>query len=149
MTPVAAHAITEGIIMTEYVPTTEEVREDFAFPWSPEQIGDRPARVAAFNRWLDGLIAKERADERASVLAEQGEPEGQRWYAACWQDDNGILNALESDTILREYAEADVKRWRDAEQREEGGRPDLVVLGTKLRFPWLPVEESRTDGSER
>lgn len=38
--------------MSEYTPTTEEVREDFAFPWDPEQVGDRPARVAAFDRWL-------------------------------------------------------------------------------------------------
>lgn len=58
--------------MTEYTPTTEEVREDFAFPWSPEQIGDRPARVAAFDRWL----AAHDAEVRAGVVAEEPEWEG-------------------------------------------------------------------------
>lgn len=38
--------------MSDYTPTTEEVREDFAFPWSPDQIGDKAARLAAFDRWL-------------------------------------------------------------------------------------------------
>lgn len=37
---------------SDYTPTTEDVREDFALPWSPDQIGDRTARVAAFDRWL-------------------------------------------------------------------------------------------------
>ncbi len=51
----------------DYTPTTEDVREDFAFPWSPEQIGDRPARVAAFDRWL----AAHDAEVRAGVVAEE------------------------------------------------------------------------------
>lgn len=141
--------------MSDYTPTTEEVIETLEHNGLIHRANYGIVRLqrADLMRWLERqreeAFQDGRIEERDRARAEQGEPEGQRWYAACWQDDNGILNALESDTILREYAEADVKRWRDAEQREEGGRPDLVVLGTKLRFPWLPVEESRTDGSER
>ena len=52
--------------MNEYTPTTEDVREDFAFPWYPDQIGDRTARVAAFDRWLsehDRQVAERAWDE--------------------------------------------------------------------------------------
>lgn len=69
--------------------------------------------------------------------------EGRRWYAACWRDDNGTLSALESETVAREHAEADVRRWRDHEEGEPNGQPDRVVLATKIRHPWepLPVTE--------
>ena len=58
--------------MSEYTPTTEDVREDFAFPWSPDQIGDRTARVAAFDRWLS---------EHDRQVAERAWEEGARWAA--------------------------------------------------------------------
>jgi len=43
--------------MSDYTPTTDDVREDFAFPWSPDQIGDKQARLEAFDRWLANLKA--------------------------------------------------------------------------------------------
>ena len=141
-----AAAATEGGggTMIDYAPTTatREVLDDVI----SEYLWDRTIKWADVEKAIDAFAA----EVRASVLAEQGEPEGQRWYAACWRDDNGVLNQLDSDTILREYAEADVKRWRAAEKLE-GGRPDLVVLGTKLRHPWKPVEENtpHTEGNER
>lgn len=59
--------------MSEYTPTTEDVREDFAFPWYPDQIGDRTARVAAFDRWLsehDRQVAERAWDEGHLVHGE-------------------------------------------------------------------------------
>ena len=38
--------------MAEYVPTTEDVREDFAYPWEGF-TQDKPARQAAFDAWLE------------------------------------------------------------------------------------------------
>lgn len=90
---------------------------------------------------------KGRVDQRHDMTAQllaaldgAPEPEGTRWFAACWRDDNGRLNSLESSTVLREHAEADVKRWRGQEQREPNGQPDRVVLASKISYPWLPVE---------
>ena len=82
-------------------------------------------------------------------VAVPAETEGQRWYAACWRDDNGYLNELESKTVVREYAEAAVKRWKGAELGEPNGQPDRVVLATKLVYPWLPVPggEGENDAS--
>lgn len=45
--------------MSDYTPTTDEVREDFAYPWEAHKQ-DRPARLAAFDRWLAQHDAKVR-----------------------------------------------------------------------------------------
>ena len=97
----------------------------------------------------DGLILpwSSLAEKRAEWEAEQ--PEGRRWYAACWQDYNGALSSLESSSVSREHAEADVKRWRAAEAKEEGGEPDRVILAMKISFPWLPVPDTTNNESER
>lgn len=52
--------------MTDYTPTTEDVREDFAYPWSADQIGDKTARLAAFDRWFAATIR----DAKAEALRE-------------------------------------------------------------------------------
>ena len=112
-------------------------------------VAERDAATAAVERvraalgevlpdWSDnGVVA---VADILAALDGAPEPEGKRWFAACWRDDNGTLNSLESATIVREYAEADVMRWRDQEQREPSGQPDRVVLATKISYPWLPVE---------
>jgi hypothetical protein len=45
--------------MTErgYTPTTDEVREDFAFPWDGH-VQNTPARLQAFNRWFKNELDK-------------------------------------------------------------------------------------------
>lgn len=37
--------------MNDYTPTTDEVREDFAYPWDGFKQ-DREGRLAAFDRWI-------------------------------------------------------------------------------------------------
>ena len=124
--------------MSDYTPTTATVRERFA-----DGFGLNYARALEdFDRW----IAAHDAEKRAEWEAEQ--PEGRRWYAACWQDYNGALSNLESSSVSREHAEADVKRWRAAEAKEEGGEPDRVILAMKISFPWLPVPDTTNNESE-
>lgn len=121
--------------------TMDEVRPLFADPklW----LNTERARAD-----FDAALARHDAEKRA-----EWEAEGRRWYAACWRDDNGTLNSLESSTVSREHAEADVKRWRAAEAKEDGGQPDRVVLASKISYPWMPVEQGKTtkteNGSER
>lgn len=72
--------------MSEYTPTTDDVREDFAFPWSVDQIGDRSARVAAFDRWLASVKA-EAWDERDRATATYDGPDGGHEYDCMgWED---------------------------------------------------------------
>jgi hypothetical protein len=101
------------------------------FPWSPEESTD------ACN------LIRELLDEVAGLRRQRpitDDAGGRRWYAACYRDENGTYNELESATVVREYAEADVKRWKSIEEGEPDGRPDLVVLGTKIEHSWEPVE---------
>lgn len=62
------HAITGGITVPEYVPTTEEMREYFAMgpyqPWAKAPMSD-DARAAMFDRWL----AEHDAEAVASIVA--------------------------------------------------------------------------------
>lgn len=99
---------------------------------------DVPTMVAQIE---DTFSREQAADIQAGVVAE--EPEGRRWYAACYSDGNGTYHELESATVSREYAEAAVKRWKSIEEGEPNGRPDLVVLGTKIEHPWVPVKQER------
>lgn len=100
---------------------------------------------AAVQHWSSGeAIACPYAPQKRA----EWEAEGRRWYAACWRDDNGYLNSLESSTVAREYAEADVTRWRAAEAKEDGGQPDRIVLATKIEYPWMPVPDTTGDESE-
>ena len=55
--------------MSDYTPTTSEVREDFAYPMEGF-YQDRPARLAAFDRWL----ANERAEAYDEGYAANGQP---------------------------------------------------------------------------
>lgn len=54
---------------TEYTPTTEQVREDFAYPWEgfPQ---DRAARLAAFDRWLTEYDRAGRAEARLARVTD-------------------------------------------------------------------------------
>lgn len=98
------------------------------------KCGDEPC---TFKAELDVLLP---ALSRAAV-PEATEPESRRWFAACWRDENGNLEPLESETVVREYAEAGVMRWRDIESRNPDGQPDSVVLASRPVHPWLPVPE--------
>ena len=102
--------------------------------FTDEELAAHDAEKRA--EWEAGLVELAR-----DVLARS---KGRRWYAACWRDENGWLNPLESWATVRAAAEADVVRWR-AQEAEEGGKPDRVVLATKLEYPWVPVNEN---GSE-
>ena len=46
----------------EYVPTTDEVREDFAYPWEGFKQ-NREGRLAAFDRWHAAEVAAAKAEE--------------------------------------------------------------------------------------
>ena len=94
--------------------------------------GDEPC---TFQAELDALLP---ALSRAAVPEE---PDGKRVYAVCWRNDNGVLSPLEPSTVLRESAEADMERYRDAVVKGADNRPDRVVLGSKLISPWLPLPE--------
>ena len=50
----------------EYVPTTDEVREDFAYPWEGFKQ-NREGRLAAFDRWHAAELAA--AERRGAVRA--------------------------------------------------------------------------------
>lgn len=43
--------------MSGYTPTTDEVREDFAYPWEGFKQ-DREGRLEAFDRWLNAERAR-------------------------------------------------------------------------------------------
>lgn len=43
--------------MSGYTPTTDEVREDFAYPWEGFEQ-DREGRLEAFDRWLNSERAR-------------------------------------------------------------------------------------------
>jgi hypothetical protein len=111
------------------------------------RAADHALTIEGLLRDSPGLASHEIDAMKAAVLALRSggetaeEPESRRWYAACWRDDNGTLNALDSSTVAREYAEADVRRWRGAEEGEPNGQPGRVVLGTKIEHPWVPVEQ--------
>ncbi|ACV09795.1 hypothetical protein [Jonesia denitrificans] len=46
--------------MTDYTPTTEEVRQDFAYPWEGFKQ-DKQGRLEAFDRWINRRDRKVKA----------------------------------------------------------------------------------------
>ncbi|WP_424936689.1 MULTISPECIES: hypothetical protein [Bacteria] len=134
-----------GAEMSDYTPTDDEIRAEYLSRYSHANIRDRYDADLMMAGFEDGV--RWAAEVRAAALAGQGE--GRRWYAACWREDDGTLEPLESETILREYAEAEATLWRGNEERDPAGQPDRVVLATKVRYPWLPVPADETGGSGR
>lgn len=56
--------------MSDYTPTQDEVREDFAYPWEGHEQ-DREARLAAFDRWLaqhDAEVARAALNKAADEM---------------------------------------------------------------------------------
>lgn len=76
--------------MSDYTPTTTEVREDFAYPWEGFQQ-DREGRLAAFDAW----IAQHDAEIQARGLIE----------AAEWFEAQGFERDLTAALALRSRAE--------------------------------------------
>ena len=52
--------------MSEYTPTTDEVREDFAYPWEGFKQ-NREGRLAAFDRWLAQVKAEALRDAAVAL----------------------------------------------------------------------------------
>lgn len=69
--------------MTDYTPTAEEVRQDFAYPWEGFKQ-DKQGRLEAFDRWLaehDRQIKSEALEEAAEFLSREG---------VLWHGDSGV-----------------------------------------------------------
>ncbi|WP_295035567.1 hypothetical protein [uncultured Microbacterium sp.] len=114
--------------MTDYTPTTEQVRSHYVFnqsdQWDPE-------RGEAFDRWL----AAHDAEVRASVLAEQGTPEFEYGYRP-------TFGATHPDTGQRcpwiDRTGLTPDSWLP-EMGEVYRRTPKVVIPAG---PWEPVEEN-------
>lgn len=63
------------MVMSDYTPTTDEVREDFAYPWEGFKQ-DREGRLAAFDRWL--------ADHDREAAARALEEAADDWQRGEW-----------------------------------------------------------------
>lgn len=108
----------------DFIPSMEQIRSHYVFDqsdlWDPE-------RGVAFDRWL----AAHDAEVRASVLAEQGEPE---WEYRMDYGDKVTYSQTRSRAVRA--LQAGRRVWKRIPERKAG--------------PWLPVEEPEsTDGSER
>lgn len=113
--------------MSAYVPTTEQIRTE----WALSNPGGSPTTVmhaeAAFNRWL----AAHDAEKRSEWEAEQGTE-----YGACYQADNGRellwFSMGNSGYAIREAAEKEVERYADAQ---------IKLCHRRKAGPWVPVEQ--------
>ena len=106
--------------MSDYTPTTGEVHRRYAYARSGKPGHKNQSAVAEFDCWL----AAHDAEVRASVLAEQGEPEWEYGYGANYP----VLWTAPS----QEQAE----KWRGPGERT-WKRTAAIPAG-----PWLPVEEN-------
>lgn len=87
--------------MTEYTPTDDEVREDFAYPWEGFKQ-DRAGRLAAFDRWLAAHDARVRRDAEREALDELA-------------SDFDLLGSQEDGPEVARY----IREIRDADYPEE------------------------------
>ncbi|QXE28929.1 MULTISPECIES: hypothetical protein [Microbacterium] len=121
--------------MSDYTPTTEEVREFI-------EAADRviagmvagSSAVEAFDRWQ----AAHDAEVRAGVVAE--EPEGRRWFSAAYRAQNGNIIPIGEETVLAEYAQKTVDKF----SREDDEGPDYF-LASRILPPWVPVKQEGAD----
>lgn len=124
--------------MADYTPSTARVCIDFCNAAIQRRQPDGSFMTmeeadAAFDRWM--------ADVRASVLAEQGEPEGRRWFSAAYRGRNGNVIPIGDENTLREFPEAIVEEFR----REDPDGPEYF-LASRILPPWLPEENGENDG---
>lgn len=108
--------------MSDYTPTTEEVRA--------------AASRAIGSDWFDRWMVAHDAQKRAEWEAEQGEPEGRRWFSAAYRARNGNVVPIGDENTLREFPEAVVEEFR----REDPDGPEYF-LASRILPPWLPVED--------
>lgn len=102
--------------MSDYTPTTGEIRDHWRSAWSPR---NPEAADASFDGWLAGVIAEKRAEWEA----EQGETE---WE---WSGDS---IAFPGTSLMRVYAvRANAELYM---------QPGYRLVCRRKAGPWMPVE---------
>lgn len=170
--------------MTEYMPTTEEIREHWRSAWRPSTP---QASDASFDRWLAAhdaevragmlpkgaeffpdmggiqsrgeiyypadyvitrtdiakLRAQIEAEVRASVLAEQGEPEWEWGYRLVGDDGDVYKIGFAYDDPREPSERGRMRVVEENEVHEANGMPRLSfeLIRRRKAGPWLPVEE--------
>lgn len=132
--------------MSDDTPTTEEVIEALEHNGLIHRANYGIVRLqrADLMRWLERqreeAFQDGRIEERDRARAEQGEPEGRRWFSAAYRAQSGHVVPIDVPSTLQWAAE----RVRDEYRREDPEGPDYF-LASRILPPWLPVEENRPE----
>ncbi|MGX1932060.1 hypothetical protein [Microbacterium resistens] len=132
--------------MSDYTPTTEEVRADYADRGG--SLRSPIQRWAEFDRWLNAHDA----EVRAAALAEQGTEEWEYGYELIESDTRDVLTrsgAYDNEAAARHWAHV----RRQDESDPEYPPLDILIVRRRKAGPWVPVEHPnrpiRSEGDER
>ena len=114
--------------MTNYTPSEQEVREHYAEDHR-DRYGSRLDAADGFDRWL----AAHDAEVRASVLAEQGEPEWE--YGIEYTPKTGVAK-------WHDGLESARRRLRYMRRTHAWAHDTARIVRRRKAGPWEPVEEN-------
>ena len=117
--------------MTETeIPTTEQVRQDYAFPWDDDEWGD--PRLAAFDRWLESIIHERLAGATREI--QKAEDEVTRLQNLLVRESDPVIAGTQIDTLAQRFSDQTTLCFDpgDKAQVMEGLRVVFAELGYRI-----------------